>query len=47
VGKALFDGYLAGEREGLKTWNFLNPGWWLAHFVLIPSVYSAGHVLWR
>ncbi len=47
VGKALFDGYLAAERVGVKPWNFLNPVWWLAHFILIPTVYTVGHVFWR
>ena len=47
VGKALFDGYLAPERTGVKPWNFLAPVWWLVHFTLIPTVYVLGHLLWK
>lgn len=47
VGKALFDGYWAQERADVKPFNFLAPGWWLAHFVLIPAVYALGHILWK
>ena len=47
VGKALFDGYWAEARTGVKPWNFLAPGWWVVHFALIPTVYALGHVLWK
>jgi len=47
VGKALFDGYWAQERAGVKPSSFLAPGWWLAHFILIPTVYAFGHVFWK
>ncbi len=47
VGKALFDGYLAETRGDVKPWQFLAPVWWLAHFMLIPTVYVLGRVLWR
>ena len=47
VGKALFDGYWAQARAEVKPWNFLAPAWWLAHFILIPGVYTLGHLLWQ
>jgi len=47
VGKALFDGYWAQERANVKPMNFLAPGWWAPHFILIPSVYALGHILWK
>ncbi|MFB3881265.1 MAG: hypothetical protein ACE149_08370 [Armatimonadota bacterium] len=47
VGKALFDGYWAEARADVKAWQFLAPGWWTVHFVLIPTVYTVGHFVWR
>jgi hypothetical protein len=47
VGKALFDGYFAEERVGVRPWIFLAPGWWLVHFVLIPAVYVVANTFWR
>ena len=47
VGKVLFDGYWAEARADVKPWHFLAPVWWLAHFILIPTVYVLGRVLWK
>ena len=47
IGKTLFDGYWAEARADVRPWNFLAPGWWLAHFTVIPAVYTAGHAFWR
>ena len=47
VGKALFDGYWAEARAAMKPWSFLAPVWWAVHFVLIPTVYALGHMLWK
>jgi hypothetical protein len=47
IGKALFDGYWAEARAEVRPWQFLAPGWWVVHFVLIPTVYSVGHIVWK
>lgn len=51
VGKALFDLELFGydharEKKGI-FYRYPNMGWWAIHLVVISTVYSLGHLLWR
>jgi hypothetical protein len=51
VGKVLFDLELFGydntrEKKG-SFYRYPHLGWWTVHLVVISTVYSLGHILWR
>jgi hypothetical protein len=51
VGKSLFDLEMVGydrshEKKGI-TYRYPHMGWWMIHLVVISTVYSLGHLLWR